>query len=182
MADFYRTAQLTPSDMAKVFDSLTAKQGSIKGLVNVNTAPQQVLQALPGLEQSDAQSIVAQRSSGEQQNGAGAGWVFNAITDKNKAYQIADSITGESYQYSADIVAVSSDGRTFKRVRVIVDGSKSPAVIIYRRDLTSFGWPLRPEIRDQMKLGKFVSNTNGNEPAQGQLDNGLNSSGSNGLQ
>jgi hypothetical protein len=67
-----------------------------------------------------------------------------------------NAITGKSYQYSADIVAVSGDGRAFKRVRIVVDCQASPAKIVYRKDLTSFGWPLQQSIRDTLRLGKPI--------------------------
>jgi hypothetical protein len=75
---------------------------------------------------------------------------------------VAPYVTDRSYQYSADIVAVSGDGRSFKRVRIVIDGSglapnaatATPAQIIYRKDLTSLGWPLDPAIRAAMRQGQ----------------------------
>ena len=63
-----------------------------------------------------------------------------------------------AYSRRADIVAVSSDGRAFKRVRIVIDASQynplasssgsttPPSVIIYRKDLTAYGWPFAPMI------------------------------------
>ncbi len=62
-------------------------------------------------------------------------------------------ITGTSFQYSADIVAVSGDGRSFKRVRIVVDARTQPAKIVYRKDLTDLGWPLPPDVRTELRPG-----------------------------
>jgi hypothetical protein len=55
--------------------------------------------------------------------------------------------------YSADIVAVSGDGRAFKREKIVVNVTASPAKIVYRKDLTSLGWPLTPDIRQDLRSG-----------------------------
>jgi len=69
---------------------------------------------------------------------------------------LASSITWVSYQYSADIVAVSGDGRAFKRVRIVVDARTQPAKIVYRKDLTYLGFPLPERLRTSLQTGKGV--------------------------
>jgi hypothetical protein len=77
----------------------------------------------------------------------------------NKLVQWGGRITTNSYQYSADIVAVSSDGRAFKRVRIVVDARETPARIVYRKDLTSDGWPLPQDVLDQLRSGNGLQTT-----------------------
>ena len=76
------------------------------GLINVNTAPAAVMYCIPGLTVADAQLLASQR----QQNGAPATtdltWVKSALGN-SKYNQIFPYVTAQSYQYSADIVAVS---------------------------------------------------------------------------
>ena len=85
---------------------------------------------------------------------------MDALTPQKLA-AIGNRITGRSFQYSADIVAVSHDGRAFKRVRIVVDARNTPPKIIYRRDLTSLGWPLPQQIRDQLRSGQQIQTGNG---------------------
>ena len=110
---FYNASTLTAAEFGKVVDRLTSNPAKVlSGLVNVNTAPKQVLMCLPGMTDSDADALVG------KQSGAAAGdysWVFDALS-KSKAVAISGAITGRSFQYSADIVAVSGDGRSYKRV------------------------------------------------------------------
>ena len=106
--------------------SFAVNATTVVGRVNVNTAPQQVLMALPGFTEADAQALIAQRQTGGDMSSIA--WVVQAMASQpQKALVIGDAITTRSYQYSADIVAVSGDGRTFKRVRIVVDGRTSPA-------------------------------------------------------
>ena len=99
--------------------------------------------------------------------------VFTALPDK--APKILDLVTTLSYQYSADVVAVSPNGRAFKRVRIVVDAQQSPAKIVYRRDLTNLGWPLDPAIRDDLRNGRYQPPVVTTGVPQGSTSGGLGS-------
>lgn len=118
-----------------------------RGLVNVNTAPPAVLYTL-GLEDSDVQSLISTRNTSQAYGLTDTAWVADAGTAPPN-----NQITGESYRYSADILAVSGNGRAFKRVRIVVDASTLPVSIIWRRDVTDQGWPLDPRILEEIQAG-----------------------------
>ena len=148
---FYQMSGMTPQQFSQVADKLTTSPAkTLTGMVNVNTAPAEVLMCLPGMQQSDATALVAARSTNAN---PGIGWIFQAISPPTAA-NLTRYVSARSFIYSADIVAVSGDGRSYKRVRIVVDARQPPAKIIYRRDLTSFGWPLPEEIRTAMKKGQ----------------------------
>jgi hypothetical protein len=106
------------------------------------------------LTDGDVNSIISQRGSATSSDPTDTRWV--ATTLGPKAADIANLITGQAYQYSADIVAVSANGRSFKRVRVVIDIRNTTPKIIYRRDLTQFGWPLDPEILASLRRGAGI--------------------------
>lgn len=122
--------------------------------VNLNDAPREVLVALmegQGLPDSDADSIIAARNIDDTDTS-------NVQQILGGDYrQIANLSTGQGFQYSADIVAVSGNGRAFKRVKIIVDTRQTTPTIIYRRDLTDRGWPLDPEILSSLRNGQPIS-------------------------
>ena len=124
------------------------------GLVNVGTAPKEVLRALPGMEEADALALVTAREGGVDLTTTA--WVSAAVSQQ-KAAGITGSITAKSSCYSADVVGVSADGRAFHRVRVMIDGSKSPPAIISRRDLTGLGWPMGQDLRAALRAGAGLS-------------------------
>jgi hypothetical protein len=131
----------------------TATATLLKGLINVNTAPREVLLTLTGvsdLTQNDIDSLINERQRADTST---IMWVAESLP-MNKAAEIGGFITNRSFVYSADIVAVSGDGRAFKRVRIVVDATKSPPKIIYRKDLTSLGWPLPEDVRTSLRQGK----------------------------
>jgi hypothetical protein len=123
-----------------------------RGMINVNTAPRDVLFCLPGLEDSDVNNILSARSSANITPGD-ISWLANATP---KAGTIAQYVTGSSYQYSVNILAVSGNGRGFKNVRVVIDARTTPAKIVYRRDITDQGWPMDQETLRSLRAGQGV--------------------------
>ncbi|HWB53508.1 MAG TPA: hypothetical protein VG722_04920 [Tepidisphaeraceae bacterium] len=121
--------------------------------VNVNDAPREVLVALMegmGLPDSDADSIIAGRNLDDQDTST----VQNILG--NDWSPIQGYAGGPGNQFSADIVAVSGNGRAFKRVKIVIDASQTTPTIIYRRDLTSRGWPIDPEILSSLRSGHAI--------------------------
>jgi type II secretory pathway component PulK len=151
LGEFYDASKMTVAEFKVVFDRVTVVSSrTLRGMINVNTAPPQVLATLPGLEASDADALVRARATSDTESFA---WIFDVLPAE-KAKQVAGYLTVRSYQYSADIVAVSGNGRAFKRVKIVVDVRNSPARIIYRKDLTHLGWPLDPQIRETLRSGR----------------------------
>lgn len=128
-----------------------------RGRINVNTAPREVLRCLPGLTDQDAGALVSRRASdfGETD----MEW-FNEVLGTRRA-ALGPVVTGESYQFTADIVAASTDGRAFRRVRVVIDAAdvNNTPRVIYRRDLTDDGdgWPLDRDILTALRDGTWAA-------------------------
>ncbi|HZZ41385.1 MAG TPA: type II secretion system protein GspK, partial [Tepidisphaeraceae bacterium] len=128
------------------------------GLININTAPREVLLCLPGLTESDVDAMITQRESSVLSDPIDTTWAQSILAGKPG---VAALVTGQSYQYSADIVAVSANGRAFKRVRVVIDIQSGTPKIIFRRDMTEFGWPLDPAILESLRSGNGVPGGSG---------------------
>jgi DNA uptake protein ComE-like DNA-binding protein len=153
----------TISDTRGIFPFITcfttippARGGAVaRAQVNINTASEGTLMCL-GISQDAADSIITARE----------GTPFTSVSPQQLSgtYGIAPNIaallTTTSNQYSADIVAVSGDGRAFKRVRIVVDCTKSPCSVVYRRDLTAWGWPLPQQTETQLRSGQGISTDN----------------------
>lgn len=145
------------------------------GLINVNTAPRIVLQALlnsAGSDPTAADAIISYRQQNSINPGDGSvTWFQDALSASGAsgAQALATRITGASQFYSADILAVSRNGRGFKRVRIIVDTSTVvaatgtdpavPATIVSRRDITDKGWPLSPQVLDSIRQTGTLTST-----------------------
>jgi type II secretory pathway component PulK len=156
--DFYLKAQdylgLTEDQFKKIENEISASSSdTITGLINVNTAPKEVLLCIPGLEESDAEALVRKRNADGTDTGSMA-WVAEALPEKASA--IGRYITIHSYQYSADIIGVSGDGRAFSRYRMVADTSDEEFKIIYWKSLKHLGWPIDPEIMTKLRAGEAI--------------------------
>jgi type II secretory pathway component PulK len=168
MFDFYFRAAFTLDEFKKVSNRFTTNSSRtpVKGLININTAPREVLLCLPMLEDGDVAALIAQRVASSTTGSSGTfgssdttntgttsiAWVLQALP-RNKLIGIGGAVTGKSYQFSADIVSVGQSGRAFKRCRIVVDARTSPTKIIYRQNLTHLGWPLSPDILTRLRSG-----------------------------
>jgi type II secretory pathway component PulK len=150
--DFYFRAALTLDEFKPIAGRVTTASGTNqRGLINIGTAPREVLLCLPGLDDSDVATLVSQRSVAGTDL-TNLAWVLQALP-RQKALAIGPYVTGRSYQFSADIVSVAGSGRAFKRCRVVIDARTSPPKVVYWQNLTHLGWPLSPDILTRLRAG-----------------------------
>lgn len=155
--DFYYSTEMKSEEFAQIVDKLTTSdEESFPGLVNVNTAPKAVLLCLPELEESDVEALLSYRSSSEDLDSIA--WVTEVL-DQEKAIAIGSYITTRSFQYSADILGIAGNGRSYKRDMAVFDMSQQTPQIVYWKSLTHFGWPLNKEIVAALKKGEPLTNT-----------------------
>jgi len=130
----------------------TAASGIAPGLVNVNTASVAVLGCLPGIGAENANTLVAFRQAHPEALTSFA-WLTQVLPPA-AIRQAGRFITDQSYQFSADIAAVGSNGRGYCREKVVFDTSTGKPRIVYRQDLTSFGWALGVTARRTLSAPK----------------------------
>lgn len=146
-------ASLSPGMTADEFDKISGKlttnnNAYTNGLINVNTAGTAVLACVPGLDADKAAQIVAARQARTQPS-TGLAWVYPVL--QAAGVQAAGRyLTGQSYQFSADIAAVGRHGRGYRRTRFVIDTSTGTPKIVYRRDLTGLGWALGGKVRQNL--------------------------------
>lgn len=149
VAAFYVQSGLTASEFAQVHTDLTASSSNARGLVNVNTASATVLACLPGLSATSAAQIVAYRAANPSALTSFA-WLPTVIGSA-AFIQAGPYITDQSYQFSADVVAVGRTGRGYCRERVVFDLRGSSPRIVNRQDLGGYGWALGSTVRQNLK-------------------------------
>ena len=137
---------------------------TVSGRININEAPRSVLLTLSGLSEADVDKLIAARPQigtfGDDPNRMG--WIADALgADHAGTARLGSLLTTRSYQYSADILAVSGNGRSFCRARVVIDNQTGTPQIIYRRDVTDRGWPMDQQILSDLRTGHRVGNAGG---------------------
>ncbi|HXS69131.1 MAG TPA: hypothetical protein VN761_09835 [Candidatus Polarisedimenticolia bacterium] len=158
---FYVLSGMTADQFAQIAGQITTVTNQyIDGRININTANPAVLYCIPGLSNYVSQVVSYRQSNPDKL--ASIAWVIDAagVTGNDAttlANQIGNRITTRSYQFMADVAAVGSFGRGYRRVRFIFDTSEGVPKIIYRRDMTHLGWALGKNVRDVV-LAKNTQN------------------------
>jgi DNA uptake protein ComE-like DNA-binding protein len=151
--EFYVLSGMTEAEFAQVDDALTTAQGqTIPGRINLHSASETVLACVPGIGTTKAAEIVSARLARPQLDSHIA-WV-TTILGREGSLQAGPYLTGQSFQFSADVAAVGRAGRGYRRVQFILDTSTGTPRIVYRRNLQKLGWALGPQIRDTVARAK----------------------------
>jgi type II secretory pathway component PulK len=155
--DFYFMSGLKFEEFTQIADRLTTSDDeSMPGVVNVNTASKEVLMCLPGLEERDSDAMLSYRQGSDGIDSIA--WVTNVL-DRDKAVGIGSYITVRSFQYSADIVCLSGNGRAYKRYKAVFDTQNGAPQVVYWKSLTHSGWPLNRRIVAALRKGQPLTNT-----------------------
>ena len=153
LLDYFSQSGMTVEEFAKIEDALTVSdEDYLEGLINVNTACAQVLACIPGIDEDQAQSLVAYRQS-HSGNENTIAWVTEVLEEDNWQ-EAGPYLTSRTYQYSLDVAAVGRNGKGYRRTLFVIDVSEDEPAIRYRRDLSALGWALDPTIRQNLALLK----------------------------
>ena len=155
-----KNAGMSSGDFANLSATVTTSTNTyFRGRVNVNIASPDVLTALimgANVDEQTAVSAAQTLVSYRQQNPDSLGsiaWVIDALGNNSPvvtALARGNFVTTRSYQFTADIAAVGSFGRGYRRVKFIFDVSDGTPKILYRQDLSRLGWALGEKARENL--------------------------------
>ena len=139
---------LTMQEFAGIVDRITTKDGqTVEGLININTAPVEILQLLPGMDQAKAQAIITRREE-ESQNTQNnnpednvSGNPFSNISqllqldeiDNQTFRQVVDYVTYRTRGYRIESMGVDATGKTLARCEGIVIREENQLNVPYWR-------------------------------------------------
>ncbi len=136
-----------------LMDRLTVATTPIQqGLINVNTAPFQVLKAIPGLTDEEAQAIASRRSQIGGEGKTTTAWVVTSgALDPAKFAVTCNSMTARAVQFTADVIGFADHVGTVQRIQVVIEMQGQLAQIRYYRDVTGLGvgYPLDGDQRSE---------------------------------
>ena len=127
-----------------LLDKTSASSGyELSPRINVNTAPREVMLALPGLVESEVDNLISTRASltpTEPGTLSGAWIVTQAKLPADKFKNIEKYISGRTYTYRIHSVGYfGTAGGPVSRVEAVVDTALGLPRILYYRDLTDLG-------------------------------------------
>lgn len=130
-------------ELPAVLDLLSADAEEVlPGLININTARAEVLQAIPGIDASTAESIVSTRRNLPLEKRRSMAWLFQeGLVDADTFKSIAPYITTRTWQFSFYVVGYGLPSGRYRVLEVMIDlGGDEPAVT-YLRDISRLGLP-----------------------------------------
>jgi type II secretory pathway component PulK len=143
--EFYATSGMSAADFASIETEISTESGTtIVGRINVNTASAAVLTCIPGIEDK-AVELVNYRLANTDAVDTVA-WVTKVLSNQ-EILQAGPFLTGQSYQFTADIAAIGKFGRGYRRTKFVFDTTEGTPKIIYRQNLSNLGWALGKETR-----------------------------------
>lgn len=130
-------------ELAAVLDLFTAElEDELPGLVNINTASATVLQTLPGIDASMAESIVSTRRGLARAKLRTPAWLFQeGIVDAAAFKKLAPYVTTRSWQYSFYVMGYGLPSGRYRVLEVSVDFAGEEPAVTYLRDITRLGLP-----------------------------------------
>jgi type II secretory pathway component PulK len=136
-----------PEQMELVLDRLTASpEGRAMpvrmGMVNVNTAPRQVLGALLGEDGDKAAEIIDARATASLDSVTPAWLLTSGLVEAETFKRIAPRLTARSWQYRIRSVGYCLPAGRYCVIEAVVDLAGQRPRILYMRDLTRLGLPL----------------------------------------
>lgn len=131
------------AELPAVLDQLTTTFApKLTGLVNVNTASIQVLQAVPGLTQAHAEAIIQVRESLPIESRQSIAWLYReSILNAADFKAVAPFLTARSYQFRFNAIGYALPSGRFRVFEIVIDTADRQPRILYARDITRFGVP-----------------------------------------
>lgn len=139
---------ISTEDFKSIADRITmTDEATVAGLININTAPQEILQLLPGMDEQKAQAIISRREStpeNPQQNAAGEALQGNPFTnigqlldvqgiDRETFRQMAGLVTYRSHSFMIEASGVDPRGKVIATCVGVIDRTGDQVTVKYWR-------------------------------------------------
>lgn len=137
--------ELSGDELEKVFDMCTTiDEVYLPALININTAPKEVLMVLPELEESEIEAIISSREGLLGNQLKTPVWLLEqGILSREKFQAIYPYITTRSWQYHFHVIGYSFPSGRYRVLEVLVDVAGQSPQILMMRDLTRLGMPFK---------------------------------------
>ena len=138
-----------PEKFASMFGELMDKATTTTNVelvprINLNTAPREVLLAVPGMTEEEADAIVAQRDAlnpTDPGTVTGAWAVTSGAVTQATYRRISKYVTGRTMVYRIQAVGYFGRGGPVARVEAVIDTNQGAPRTLYYRDLTDLDTP-----------------------------------------
>ena len=134
---------VTVEDLFNLMDLFTTDSREIRpGLVNINTAPANILAQISGIDENLATTIISTRNSINIEKQSSLAWLLDSdIMDIEQFKELEPFLTARSFQFHVQVIGYGLPSRRFRIIEAVIDLIGTTPKIIYLRDLTKLGVP-----------------------------------------
>lgn len=127
--------------LPKLLDQTTVESDAvIRGRVNIDLAPREVLAAVPGMDDAVAERILASRRAADTAERRHVAWpLTEGLLDLAAMKALLPYVTTGGDVYRAQIVGFFDASGPAARAEVVIDATRSPVRRVYWKDLSLFG-------------------------------------------
>ncbi|MBN2508406.1 MAG: general secretion pathway protein GspK [Verrucomicrobia bacterium] len=145
--------------LGMVLDQLTTTiEDRTDGLINVNTAPLAVLQTIPGIDMTLAESILSARRYLSPERRNTIAWLYqDDVVSAEVFKQIAPHLTARSYQYRFHVIGFGVPSGRYRVFDVVLDFGPAEPAIAYLREITRLGIPFKIEVNTLIQDAESTS-------------------------
>lgn len=138
---------VTSAELPDMLDKLTCTdEQTLTGLVNVNTAPAEVLAALPEVDEYTARRIVDYRTGIGVGERATPAWLYTQnVLDASEFKRVAPRLTTRGSRFGVRSVGFSVPDGRFCVLEAVIDVSAGSPRIVRTREITRLGLPFVPD-------------------------------------
>jgi len=138
---------ITPEEYTTFIDGISMPdQKKLEGLVNILSAPIEVLICLPGMTTDFAEQIISFRTQNSDRN-QDILWL-DELLGRQMVIALGPYITHTSRTYSADIVSLGKQDKGLIRTYFVIQSQADDVKLLWRENRSHLGWPLAQELRE----------------------------------
>jgi len=132
---------VSADQMDVLLDRLTTVgEPVLRGRIDVNTAPLEVLASIPGLTEEQAQAIVNRRSQVTAEEKETPAWLVSfGVLEPQTFALVSNALTSRSLQFYIDVIGFADHVDAACRLEAIVEMTGHLAQLKYYRDITALG-------------------------------------------
>ena len=153
LAELVTAAGLDPGRVAQIIDYVGVETSSpVSGKVNLNTAPLEVMAALPGSSEGFAEAIIARRQQEPFRSlGEVAAFLMEQPGGLGLLQQMIDRVTTKSSSFLVEAMGWTDTGRSYRTVSALMRRGQDNVFVIRQAEED---WPLPPPEPRQITVAR----------------------------
>ena len=153
LAQLVTAAGLDPGRVAQIIDYFCVERDAVvRGKVNLNTAPLEVIAALPGSSEGLAEAVIARRQQAPFRSlGEVVAFFMEQPGGSGLFQQMIDRVTTKSSSFLVEAMGWTDTGRSYRTVSALMRRGRDNVFVIRQAEED---WPLPPREPQEIRIAR----------------------------